>query len=515
MRKSKSNPAKYTRNYRKVSQRHMTGYGDDSNNSSGTNKQNADEKEQRRLEFVLKNAEQTWKRGLDQLNNDVDESLLVGGKRNRDAQTQHNAVNEQDNKDDMFSLLSPELREQFIGMENLAILPSGNKKKTKKKELPPLTPAEIKAAKALYKNTQRKLAQLEQRKKQKELRSDLYKELEENTLLAPTPAAEKNTDAGGMNNNSTGNNKITPQEAQSLLLKSSELGKKLSKKQKLKTIRHKEALGLKLSEEEMDLLYVKYDAPEEDSFPIESGGDLNSGKLSCDNEIANESNSGCKKKKSKKKKRKSVSLENDDYNACGTEIQFNEKNPVVDVAVKKAKLDIISEQSVADAAREGKESNHTTNENGTTASSCSEDVATSTTTSLTKLSSKSYAQMMFAGLSSLKTKTDSKNVELANEKAHKQQEAKAEAIRLEEEERKRNKVYVPSETIKVSTMHRVGTLVNGNGGDVNKQVVRTINRPVDIEDGRYDLPVSAMEFEIIDAVRSNDCTILCGGRYMV
>ena len=30
------------------------------------------------------------------------------------------------------------------------------------------------------------------------------------------------------------------------------------------------------------------------------------------------------------------------------------------------------------------------------------------------------------------------------------------------------------------------------------------------EASRYDLPVSAMEYEIIDAVRSHDCTILCG-----
>ncbi|EJK64708.1 hypothetical protein THAOC_14528, partial [Thalassiosira oceanica] len=50
MRRSKSNPAKYARNYRKISQRKNTGYDD------GTN---ADEREKKRLEAILKQSEQT------------------------------------------------------------------------------------------------------------------------------------------------------------------------------------------------------------------------------------------------------------------------------------------------------------------------------------------------------------------------------------------------------------------------------------------------------------------------
>ncbi len=37
-----------------------------------------------------------------------------------------------------------------------------------------------------------------------------------------------------------------------------------------------------------------------------------------------------------------------------------------------------------------------------------------------------------------------------------------------------------------------------------------VNRPTEIEAVRYDLPVSGMEFEIVDAIRNNDVTILCG-----
>jgi HrpA-like RNA helicase len=122
--------------------------------------------------------------------------------------------------------------------------------------------------------------------------------------------------------------------------------------------------------------------------------------------------------------------------------------------------------------------------------------------------------MMLAGLSTLKTKTDSRNIELADEKARKQQREEEEAMRLEEEERKRRKVYVPSETIKVSTMHRFDVPVDISSGDSRNHRVQIINRPADVEESRYDLPVSAMEFEIIDAVRSNDCTILCGGEHI-
>lgn len=457
----------------------MTGYSDD----SSTKKSNSDEEEQKRLQVVLKNAEQTWKRGLGQLNDD--ESLLVGGKRKRD--TEDPDVQDQEG---MLSLLSPELREQFAGMESLAILPAGSKKKNKKKEPPPLTPAEIKAAKALYKNTQRKLSQLEQRKKQKELRSGLYKELKENTLLAPAAIegdaadAEKNSNASVMFNN-----KITPEEAQSLLLKSSELGKKLSKKQKLKQIRQREALGLKLTKDEMDLLYVKYQAPEDISFPIE----LYDTKIGCEVKKEDMTVTCGKKKKSKKKKKRSPGATN-----------IEESEPPVETTPKKAKT-AIGDQTQSEVAVTNIE------EGGSNAwaPSTSDTTAVNNASSTATPSSSSYAQIMLAGLSSLKTKTDTQNVNLAREKALQQQQAEEEALRLEREERKRRKIYSPSETVKVSTMHRLLVAPANDSSRYTKKII-SVDRPTGVEESRYDLPVSAMEFEIIDAVRSNDCTILCG-----
>jgi len=124
-----------------------------------------------------------------------------------------------------------------------------------------------------------------------------------------------------------------------------------------------------------------------------------------------------------------------------------------------------------------------------------------------------FAQMMFASLSKLKKKSDTQNVELANKRERRKQEKKEEAIRLEEEQRKKREVYIPSEPLKVSTMHRLGgsdesANLKSTGTDM-KKILKHINRPADIEESRYDLPVSAMEYEIIDAVRSHDCTIIC------
>eukprot|EP00536_Pseudo-nitzschia_multiseries_P011114 jgi/Psemu1/205015/e_gw1.363.8.1 len=43
-----------------------------------------------------------------------------------------------------------------------------------------------------------------------------------------------------------------------------------------------------------------------------------------------------------------------------------------------------------------------------------------------------------------------------------------------------------------------------------KKEVLEIKRPAEVEKSRYDLPVTAMEFEIMDAIRNNDVTIICG-----
>ena len=456
MRRSKSNPAKYARNYRKISQRHMTGY------TGGGDKE---ENEKKRLVAILKQSEQTWKRGLAEnghsIDDNVDDNLLVGSKK-KSSEYDEEQSNGQDG-DDMLSLLSPELREQFAGMgsDNLIILPSKKKQKSKTKALPPLTPQEIKTAKSLYKNTQRKLSQLEQRRKQKDLRKDLYKQLEENTLLPQqAPSSSEGNDASTEQDQVTFavKNGIDAKDAQSLLLKSSELGKKVTKKQLLKQLRRKEELGIPLTKEEIGILYVKYDAPSTESFPSPA----------------------MEKNKKKKGKRKSA----DDAS--------QNKEP----SAKKVRSSAHSEETTSATEPSSKSTEEERIDDATP----------------NEQPNQSFAQMMFAGLSSLKTKSDTQNIELAAEKAKKQQKEEERALKLEEEERKKQKVYVPSETVKVSTMHRLDAdvEVNNPAGDSKGAKHRQILRPEEVEESRFDLPVSGMEFEIIDAVRSNDCTILCG-----
>ena len=471
MRRSKSNPAKYSRNYRKISQRQMTGYqpgGDDK-----------EENEKKRLEAILKQSEQTWKRGLAEnglIVDDENQNLLVGSEKKNNSN--EDKPNEQDGGD-MLSLLSPELREQFAGMgpDNLVILPSRKKQKPKTKALPPLTPQEIKAAKALYKNTQRKLTQLEQRRKQKDLRKDLYKQLEENTLLpqAHTSTIDVHTPNGKKMDAFATKNGIDAKDAQSLLLKSSELGKKVTKKQQLKQLRRKEELGIPLTKEEIGILYVKYEAPTTEFFPTSEE------KISTDMPV---------RKKSKKKKDKRKSSSHKDVQEENGSLEN-----IVVPPMKRTKIITSFEETAPMNQSNSKRIEEET-----------KDVA-----SVDSKLKQSYAQMMFAGLTSLKAKSDNQNSELAAKRAETQREEEEKAMQLEEEERKKRKVYVPTETVKVSTMHRLDVDVNMTdpiGGSIGAKH-RQIQRPKEVEENRFDLPVSAMEFEIMDAVRSNDCTILC------
>ena len=505
MRRSKSDPAKYARNYRKISQRHMTGYGDDATTTTtaGGSKKFDETKEQKRLEAILQQSEQTWKRGLAESGHG---DVHVGGSKNKketnggkskqeevDNTEQDN--NNDDNNNDMLSLLSPELRQQFSGMgsDNLLILPS-KKKKKQKKELPPLTPAEIKSAKSLYKNTQRKLQQLTQRRLQKETRGELYKQLEENS----------NT-----------------KEAARLLLKSSELGKKVTKKQRLKLLRQKEAAGIQLTKEEMDVLYVRYDAPEEGSFlemmpsiavPVAAdAGDATGKHAEGGDAVTVDTTESGKKKKKNKKKRDGEDGNQNDSNESSTAADGGDGEPnkteTEQKKSKKARLDAPNTAKMGIDKNPAKTLVETANKDA--------DISTKP--------AQSFASMMFAGLTSLKTKTDTHNEELADEQARKQAEEDERIANLEEEERKKRRVYVPSETVTVSTMHLLENEdddTKNNNDAISKatatsnkkkhNIIQHINRPDEIKESRYDLPVSTMEYEIIDAIRNNDCTILCG-----
>jgi len=484
----------------------MTGYGIDNNTSKSSKSE--EDVEQKRLEEILKQSELTWKRGLAENGHSISNNDNSGGdtsdnKKKRSTDTkQASEDNKQEKDNDMLSLLSPELQAQFAGMSGdntLLILPSKKKKQKTKKQLPPLTPSEIKAAKSLYKNTNRKLQQLAQRKLQKEQRFTLYKQLESNKV------SDSN---------------------RSLLLKSSELGKKLTKKEQLKQLHKKELMGIKLTNDEMDVLYDTYDAPNSTSDELTNiqttdgngtdntlGGDVDAKELVGIKAVLE---SKKRSKKKKKKKRKSLADTGEEQQDDTVTTEKNEEKPVV---AKKARLDTGDAEKKVDSSatsskidEEQEEDTHAASSKPTTA----DNTETSTTAPI------DYSSMMLASISSLKTKTDTSNEQIANEKLKKHKQQEEEIAKLEEEERKKRKVYVPTETVTVSsTVLGLG----GGGGDQSTSSssknsttsklkqhtkVQTINRPLEVQESRYNLPVSTMEYEIIDAIRSNDCTILCG-----
>jgi ATP-dependent RNA helicase DHX37/DHR1 len=68
--------------------------------------------------------------------------------------------------------------------------------------------------------------------------------------------------------------------------------------------------------------------------------------------------------------------------------------------------------------------------------------------------------------------------------------------------------YIPSNPTILKTAAMMG-LQASTELDLNKLVL-DVKRPAEVEKTRVDLPVTAMEFEIMDSIRNNDVTIICG-----
>ena len=100
----------------------------------------------------------------------------------------------------------------------------------------------------------------------------------------------------------------------------------------------------------------------------------------------------------------------------------------------------------------------------------------------------------------------------------------------DENTKPKSKRYVPSEPIQLQTYSSVSNelrIINGserqmkntsldqdnndtmNDDITTKTKVRVLNRPEDVQKLRYNLPINEMEYEIVDAIRNNDVTIIC------
>ena len=69
--------------------------------------------------------------------------------------------------------------------------------------------------------------------------------------------------------------------------------------------------------------------------------------------------------------------------------------------------------------------------------------------------------------------------------------------------------YVPSEPIVIQTAATVNNLQVHPLPDSKRRVL-TVDRPAQVKESRYELPVTQMEFEVMDAIRNNQVTIVCG-----
>jgi ATP-dependent RNA helicase DHX37/DHR1 len=390
MRRSKSDPAKYARNYRSISQRRMTQFDDVD-----------EDKEIKRLRAVLRQSE----KHLKEVDEEESTQTADGEKKKRKRTIDHEEAN---NKKE--ALLSDEfLLEQghgeFGGDDNpLIVLPKKKKKKDKKAIVVHLTPEEIREARSLQKKTAKKLEQLETRAVKQKKRAGLYKKLQEdqqaNAALQP------------------------------LLLSSGTLSRKGTdtKKQALKKIINKERAGLSITKDEEELLYPERTVIDELPPSLKSPPNLSSN-----------SNKTSKKLESR------VNADQDQTNK-----------------------DQIKKENGNDATK-----------NGSVSQSAGID----------------FAAQMMASLTTIKDKNAEK------------QPAEEKEMKFSDFEQPKER-YVPSNPTILKTAAMMG-LQASTELDLNKLVL-DVKRPAEVEKTRVDLPVTAMEFEIMDSIRNNDVTIICG-----
>jgi hypothetical protein len=453
MRRSKSNPAKYTRNYRSISQRRMT-----------TDKTNADKDEcneiQRLRKVVKHGAKMILESSVQQIEEDTTKHAhkASGSKRKRTA-----LVEPLIGEEELYGgILSKDLlKDQLQGTEynnnnkdaNPLVVVARERKKIQHQ--PPqkieLNPHELKQAKQLYKSATRKLKQLEQRADQKEKRQTLYRSLQKTAL---------------------------PPAAYRLLKSSATLGKKVSTKQALSHILQRERAGLTITPDEHDLLY--------------------------------KDRSGCRGEPAVGDAAVTpfaVVAEADDSNMVATRVIRTSAGvddglgtpPASAKALTKKECQQVQEQDEAEQCK--------TIKNGEDKKSVAVEPTTESKPAL------SIAAQMMASLSKLKTVSN----ELAETTLKEQEDAKRKTLQEESKVEPIQRRYVPTDPVVLKTAaalnmdssYQPRRVANKAALNSNNNRVREVQRPVSVATIRFDLPVATMEFEVMDAIRNHDVTIIC------
>jgi hypothetical protein len=464
MRRSKSNPAKYARNYRSISQRRMTGIDNDDNDK------HMDE-ELKRLKQVMADSEEHLRQGTtDGTSDSATTNVAAATKvdtdtqqdsRNRkrgrtnqesaspDKEPKYSLTLDKEKKDDnnsnddgLSNLLSEEMQQEYgdNNDENPLIVVTKKKKQGRKKVIVQLTAQEIRQAKLLQKNTARKMKTLQDRAAQKQKRGELYNTLKETAIS---------------------------KEQMELLESSSTLGKRVSKREQLKKILQRERAGLVITPEERDLLYKDRGVVDND------GKDM-------DVETVPASGSGGVKdntKSPKTKKRKETPAQ----------------KGVSDADQAKGRTKLVSDETET--------SSETTARKESSSNNGAQDSANAPVSAEAKPIS--LAAQMMASLSTLKTVSA-----VQAEKSAKERQEAEERKRLQEENEKQPvERYVPTNPTLVKTAANLGLKAKETE---SQKRVKQISRPEDVKALRYDLPVAGMEFEVMDAIRNNDVIIICG-----
>ena len=476
MRKSKSDPAKYARNYRKISQRRMT--------EKEASSESAEE-EIKRLRELL----QTSTAHLSQYEEGSKEKeSFVKKKKENKKENKRKREGDDDEMEGSTELTSENEKVHYTTDKTELILPSRKKNVGTKKKRVELTPEELKAAKKRHKEMQRKLKQIESRQLQKKRRQDLYNTLSEHAVS---------------------------QRELSLLGKSSEVGKKMSKREILRKLVQRERAGISLTADEEALLYTEVSINDNaadfnlehpnfnQSYENDEKTIGSQSQLVIDNKI-DESEiiplafpSTGKKKKKSKKKRPDVEKQEIENTLNEIEDECKESTEKVEEKTELSGNYIQLQQEVRNAPKEIENESEQSSEKGEQEALITES----------NKSSLSFAEQMMAGLSSLKSKAAKEKDEM-DKKVAIENAALVEEKRLQEEEEQKNrKVYVPQNPAILKTPARMG--LHPHGDHRNNWRVCSIERPKEIEQNRYELPVSKVEYEIMDSIRNNTVTILC------
>jgi ATP-dependent RNA helicase DHX37/DHR1 len=428
MRRSKSNPAKYVKNYRKLSQRRMI---------------HEDE-----IVAATKLSPDDEMKSVS-----VPSHPKVGS----DNETEPT---------DMSTLLSSNLLEEF-GSDEVVILPSKSKRpRPAAVSDVPLTNAEIKQATIERKKQSRKLQQLAERSTKKERRAQLYAQLQQSAIS---------------------------ETAAQLLHSTASWGKTVTHKERVQQLSRRERAGLELSAEERNILYKKpperrggtprqFEDDEDESHDevhIQLGHSIASSPIT------------------------RATMPNNDNDDAGQTVKRPTSQQESPVSCKRQRQ-VVNDLETNSICERDKKPDSTV-----PSPSDQRHPASPQSSSQTSASGHFLATQMLASLASLQKKIPTPVAAVVQETPSPDTHRPTSSQCILPP---KIKPYIPTEPIQIQTTQSYAKQEPNTSPKESSDatsLIRCIQRPADVTATRVDLPVAAMEFDIMDAVRNHDVTIVC------